>query len=117
KLPDAGVGGSGEGTARVAEKLALQQALRNRPAIDGHEGPSASVAAPVDLLREHLLAGARLPLDEDGDVRLRDLLDLPVDLAHGVAGAEEPAEAVALELLAQRFVVDPQRLEDAGVLE
>src|SRR5690606_6530667 len=104
ELADARVRRAREGAARVAEELALQKALRDRTAVDRHEGAVRAVAAPVDLAGEHLLARAGLPLQEHGDVRPRHLLDLPVDVHHRRAGAQQAAEAVAVELLAQLLV-------------
>ena len=54
------VDGPGEGAADVAEELAFQEVLRQRPAVDADEGAAAARAEAVDRLGNQLLAGARL---------------------------------------------------------
>ena len=90
----------GEGAALVAEQLGLEEPFRNGRGVDGDERPVFSEAEPVDGLREHLLARAALPLDQDRQVRRRralghvehalERLALPDDLleARGLPGAE-----------------------------
>src|ERR1035441_5769372 len=51
--------------------VALEQVLRNRPAVDGDEGPILTTAVEVDRLGEQFLAGSRLAADENGRCRLR----------------------------------------------
>ena len=53
-----------EGAALVAEQFALDQAIRQRPAIDRDEGTVASVAKIVQRAGRKLLAGAGLALDQ-----------------------------------------------------
>ena len=49
----------GEGAARVAEELALEQRLGHRRAVDGDERPRGAAAALVDRARDELLAACR----------------------------------------------------------
>ena len=65
----------GEGAALVTEQLALHQRVRQRPAVDRHEGAVASVAPVVDRARRELLAGASLPLDDHRHVVPGDPVD------------------------------------------
>src|SRR5207249_1983371 len=51
---------AGEGALLVAEKLALEQCLGNRSAVDGNEGTRAAMREIVDPSGEDLLAGAAL---------------------------------------------------------
>jgi len=55
---------AGERAAQVAEQLALDHALGQRPAVDRHEGPAAARRGLVDRTRQELLAGAALGLDQ-----------------------------------------------------
>ena len=104
--------GVGERTLRVPEQLALQQRLGHRRAVDGHEGPAATVAPLVDRARDDLLAGAALAGDEHGGVGRRDALDQVVCLLHRGALPDEGVEsrqpsrlqAQPLHLLAQAAV-------------
>ena len=52
--------GAGEGPLLVAEKLALEQALRQGAAVDGHDGEVAPLAVGVDGAGDELLARAAL---------------------------------------------------------
>jgi hypothetical protein len=71
-----------EGAALVAEELGFQQITRHRRAVDLHEGVAAPGRVGVDGARHDLLAHARLPAHEHGDVGARGLLDHGLDLAH-----------------------------------
>ena len=57
----------GEGAARVAEQLALDQRFRNRGAVDGDERRPATDAAVQDL-GERFLAGTGRALQQDRHV-------------------------------------------------
>ena len=57
---------AGEGAALVAEQLGLHEGLGQRGAVDGDEGAALPRARVVDEASEHLLARARLALDEHG---------------------------------------------------
>ena len=59
-------GGAGEGPGLIAEQLALQQAVADGGAVDGHERAVPAVAGVVDGLGEQLLAGAGLSQDQHG---------------------------------------------------
>ena len=67
--------GPGERTLFMTEKLALQQILRNRPAVDGDHFPLAARTVFMHRLRHQLLAGATFPGDQNRRVR-------PGDTAH-----------------------------------
>src|SRR6266545_1437917 len=56
--------GSGEGTSLVAEKLGLENRLRDRRAVDGNEGSTRARAPLVDVASQELLAGAALAENE-----------------------------------------------------
>ncbi len=79
---------SGEGAFLVAEKLALEQRLGQRAAVDGHERVIAAGRGEVNRPRDELLAGAALSGDQDGGVGGRDGLDGLEDLPHGGALAD-----------------------------
>src|SRR6185503_16228619 len=100
----------------VPEKLALEQLVRNRRAVDLHERPRAARAARMDHVRHELLAHTRLALDQHARRRLRDGFDAREHLLQRRAFADDAAEvhlhlhflaqvvALALELRAQARV-------------
>ena len=73
---------AGEGPALVPEELAFEQLPRDRRAVDLDERAALPDRLLVDRAGHHVLAGAGLAHDEDGDVDLRGLLDDLADLAH-----------------------------------
>ena len=79
----AGIQGSGESALGIAEQLRLQQVLRQGGAVDLDDGGIGSAAVAVDVLGQHLLAGAGLAGDEDGGVRLGHLSGSLEDGLHG----------------------------------
>jgi hypothetical protein len=58
------LGGAGVGALARAEKLGLQQVLRDGAAVHGHEGAVGAVAAGMQRARRQLLAGARFAADQ-----------------------------------------------------
>ena len=77
--------GAGESALLVAEELALEQALRYRGAIEGHERPLSDVAQLVDPACHELLAGAGLATDQDARRGRADALELTEEPRHGVS--------------------------------
>jgi len=101
----------------VAEQLRLQHALRQRGAVDPHEGTRLARAVDVDGARHHLLAGPRLPAQEHGRRRLRHLLDARQHLAQRGGIAHDGAEAEgAVRLLGQHPDVSGELLLEPAVL-
>src|SRR2546428_4074886 len=90
--------GAGEGTAFVAEELALEQGGRDGVAVHGDEIPGRSVAQLVDEPGDEFLAGAGLTRDQDRHVGRRYLLDLAEDWLQRGAAADQPALAVHLDV-------------------
>src|SRR5262249_7915238 len=74
ELADAPLGRPGEGAALVAEELALEELVRDRGAVERDERP-APAGMVVEGLRDQLLPGAGLALDEHGGVGRRDAPD------------------------------------------
>ncbi len=70
----AGEGGvrAGEGAAAVAEQLAFEHVARHGAAVERLERAVGAVGGAVDRAGEHLLAGAGLPGDQDGQGNRRD---------------------------------------------
>ena len=64
--------GAGEGALAVAEQLALEHVARHRGAVEGDERAVGAVGRAMDHAREHLLAGAGLAGEEDGQVARGD---------------------------------------------
>ena len=58
--------GAGEGAPAVAEQLALEHVARYGAAVEGLQRAIGAVGGAVDRAREHLLAGAGFPGEEDG---------------------------------------------------
>ena len=88
----------GEGAARVAEELALEERMRDGRAVDRDEGAALAAATVVNAARDELLAGARLAVDEDRRIALADAADELVDPAH--------CARLADDLLRRRLAVD-----------
>ena len=65
-------GGAGEGAGDVAEQFALDQAFRNRRAVDRHKGLLAALAGLVQLAGEDFLAAAGFALDQHRQVAVLD---------------------------------------------
>src|SRR5262249_45221627 len=63
---------TGECSALVSEELRLHHAGRDRGAVEHDEGAIRARPLGVDRLGERLLAGPRLALDDDRDVRCRE---------------------------------------------
>ncbi len=95
ELADAAAVGAGERPALVAEKLALQERLGDRRAVDGQERGPAAAAVLVNGPGNHLLARAALAQDQHGDVLRGDSADGLVELLHGRRVAHQ---LVALDL-------------------
>jgi hypothetical protein len=64
--------GPGEGAAPVAEELAFGQALGQGGAVEA-EVAALAAALGVYGAGDHLLPGARLSLEDDGQIALGDL--------------------------------------------
>ena len=101
--------GAGEGAARVAEELGLEQGLGNGAAVERDEAVLAPRAGLVDGARDHFLAGAGLAGDEHRRGAGRHGLDHLAEVAHQAAAADDAGQAVALfELLTQVGVLGAQ---------
>ena len=88
--------------ALVAEELALQEGLGQRPAVDRHEAAAGARARVVDGAGDQLLAGAALAVDEDRRAGPRHAVDEREDGLHARALADDVVEGVLLlELAAQ----------------
>ena len=85
--------GAREGTLGVAEEFAFQQVFGDGAAVDRYEGALAA-AVVVDGARDQILAAARLAVDDDVCIGFGCPEDEAVDLVHGLAFADEGAEAV-----------------------
>ena len=83
--PRTGLHRGREGPPDVPEQLALEQRLRNRPAVDRNECLRVSRAGRVDGAGDNLLACSALSRDEDVAGRRADLGDLRPHAAHGRA--------------------------------
>ena len=84
------------------------------PQSTGTNGLLAAAAQVVDGLRDHLLARARLPGDEDAGVGAGHPSDQVVDLLHGRGCADERAEPAQLAQLGPQRADLPLHLQGAG---
>src|SRR5262249_41536585 len=101
----------GERALLVAEELALEQVLRDRAAVDRHEGHVLARRTLMDRARDELLADAALALDEHRGLEVGDLRDGAEDLRHRGALREDGLELrLLLDLLLQRAVLAAKRL-------
>ena len=87
--------GAGEGAARVAEELVLEQRLGQRGAVQRDERTVGARAAGVHRARRELLAGAGLPGDEDRARDRRPRGGSAPSLAHRLAVADERVDRPA----------------------
>src|SRR5690349_19493842 len=114
--------GACERSLLVTEQRRLEQRRRNRGAVEHDEGAPRAAAGAVERLGEHLLARSRLPFDEDGDVRGRELRAERIEPPHLGTLAEQRLEsrrrrwrwwARVRGAYAQRRVSDANRLAAA----
>src|SRR3989442_821666 len=107
ELADLELVGARESTSLVTEQLALQELAGHGGAIDLHERSGPARGKMVDRARDQLLARARLPGDQDGDVDARSLADDLARLQHLRTAPElHLASNSAAKLLGSR----PERL-------
>ncbi len=100
---------AGEGARFMAEQLALDDVLRQRPAIHRDEGAGAARAPAVQRLRHHLLAAAGLALHQHVDVGVGDLphpLAQPLHLRR--MAEQRQIEGRRLRLAAERAVLEDE---------
>src|SRR5262249_48056772 len=83
---------TGEGALAMPEVLGGECRPARRSAVARYEGPAAASAFAVDRLREHLLAGARRPLEEHRGRRIEDPPRRPHNSLQGLARANDRAE-------------------------
>src|SRR5690606_12938722 len=69
-----------KGTSLMPEKLALQQFMRDRPAIDGNEAQTLAAGDPVKIARAQLLSSSSLACDQDGQLSIGNTGNLLGDL-------------------------------------
>ena len=74
--------GPGEGSAHVPEELGLQEVIRDRTAVDRHEGSPGSWARIVEGPGEHLLPGPALSEEQDRHVGGRGAVQSREELGH-----------------------------------
>jgi hypothetical protein len=93
EFADATHHGTGKSPSLMAEQLRFEEIFWNRGAVHRHEALLAPAAVPMQIARQHLLAGATLAGDQHAGVRGRDLardgqkLLHPQVLGHQLAGA------------------------------
>ena len=83
---------AGEGAARVAEHLALEQLAGQRAAVDRHERTVAARRALVERARDHLLADPALAGQQHRGVALAEVLDQREDPLHRGGAGDDAAE-------------------------
>ncbi len=110
--------GARERAPLVPEELGLEEGFGERRAGHGDEGLVGPVARRVDRPRDHLLAGAALPLDEHRAPQLRDVPYEIEDLVHRRALARHLVERVLLlQLPAEQDVLALQVLDPEDALD
>ncbi len=102
----------------MPEELALDEVLRDGPAVDGDEGPGPPAALRVDGAGRDLLARPAVALEQHGDVALRGLPEQGQGLPHGGGLAEDrPEPGGPPQLLGQGLDAGPEPAVLAGVPE
>src|SRR6266404_3331757 len=86
--------GSGEGSALVAEQFVLDQALRNRGAVEGHEGLLAAIRQMMNRARKQFLSRPALAQQQRGGIGRSDTLNLLADPANGSVFADDARKSV-----------------------
>ena len=101
----------------MSEEFAFQQILIEGGAVDLDERPLGPGARIVYGVGDQFLAGAGLTADEDGCIACGDLVNLPVDVAHGIRVANDVLRAEAVfEFVPQTEVfVFQQAVADGGL--
>src|SRR5438132_512693 len=101
-----------------SEELALEQRLRQRCAVDGHERRPAATAAVMQRARHHLLAGAARAEHEHRNVAVGKPSDRGDEAAESGARANETAWRSAFaELGPERAVLRRETLDERRALE
>src|SRR2546426_5702921 len=93
--PALGVLGAGEGPLDVAEEFALEEAFRDRAAVDPDEGAPRPAAVTVDDAGDDFLARAGLAQKADRGVGLGDAGDLIQQGLHLGTSGDDVLQAVA----------------------
>lgn len=106
--------GPGEGSPDVAEQLGFQQGGRKGGAVDGDEGFGGIRRVDVDGPGDDLLAGPRLPPNQDVRPVGGQLSHQLVDLDHAGGVAHQFVQVVAAGFV---FCGPPDSLPGAPVLE
>src|SRR5947209_1107284 len=97
---------AGERAAHVAEKLAFDQRLGERRAVDRRERLVAPRRLAVNGVRDELLPRSRLAADADRDVAPREAGDERKDLAHQRRLADDSLHRVVLRLSRALLLLD-----------
>src|SRR6185503_11811896 len=100
-----------ERALHVAEQLRLEQALRERAAVERQERPLGARGQLVDVAGDDFFAGPRLPLNEHGALRGRDLLGKPHHVVEEFGLAQRldlPRALAAADLLLELLVLGPE---------
>ena len=94
----------------MTEELTLYQLGGERGAIERHQGTTLAQAVLVQGLGYELLARSVFPGDQDGNIRLGDLLAQLDDLSHRLAIADDFLESEALVEPLLKLAIHPDKL-------
>ena len=94
--------GAGERPADVAKKLALEERLRDRGAVDRDEGMGGARPVPMKAARDQLLPRSALALEKDRDVGAGRAIDPLEDGEHRGAPTDD-ARIIVLEAVGRRL--------------
>src|SRR5690242_381489 len=102
----------------MPKKLALQEILGDRTAVDRDEVTGPPRASSVKSARYELFAGPALAGDEHRRLVVGDLGDGPEDLLHGLALRQDLLELMLFaDLLAESAVLASQRFALLGLAQ
>ena len=84
--------GTGKRTLFMTEKLGVDQFERDGPTVDCNKGSAFSLAGSVDRTCKEFLAGPGLPLDQYGQIPLRQSLRHRDYTLHRIAAVNDAGE-------------------------
>jgi len=88
--------GAREGALFMTEQFTLQKIFRDRAAINGNQWVVPAGAVEMDRLGHQFLARAALAVNQNGTVRVGDLLDRTEHFLHAVAVTQQLSQIVLL---------------------
>ena len=109
-LAEGGLACTGECAAFIAEQLAFQQVFGDGRTVDRDEAAPAS-GSLMQSLRQHLLAGAALAQQQDGQIARCHFVNRPADPLHCSVPSQQAADCISLLQALQTTIFKLQFIE------